>query len=154
MARPRKPTQLKLINGTLRPGRANPDEPKLPFAIPDPPPYLSADERDAWEMFSASLTNLRIGSAADFAALEVLACNWATAQRMREVVRREGDTYETTTPQGCSMVRPRPEVAIANKADAMVLAMLSRFGLTPSDRSRVSSAPHGRKGGGDDEFQS
>lgn len=84
------------------------------------------------------MQRLRITTADDAAAFELLCSSWAEAQKLREVLRREGVTYETLKSQGTRMVRARPELTALGDIDRRVLNLLARFGLTPADRSRVS----------------
>ena len=53
----RKPTSMKLLEGTYRRDRANPAEPK-PDVGAEPPPWLPADgpARDAWHRLAPVLT--------------------------------------------------------------------------------------------------
>ena len=156
MARPRKPTHLKLVTGTLRKTRANPDEPKLPHGLPPRPRDLSPSERAAWDRFGATLTKMRVCTPEDFAALELLACTYAEVQDLTAYLRKNGWTYQTVSTEvpGGFMVRPHPEAALLRAARRFLLVMLGRFGLTPSDRPGVNAGPDPHSGDPDDEFKS
>lgn len=151
MPRPRKPTVLKLVAGTLRPGTTNPAEPNRPRGAPKAPSYLSVNERAAWDRFAAALLKMRVLTPDYWAALEQLACAYAEGVELRTVLREHGRTYETNGPSG-RMIRPRPEVALLRAADRQVLLLLGRFGLTPSDASNVSAMPD-PSADPDDEFR-
>jgi phage terminase small subunit len=45
---PKLPTQLKLLKGTLRPCRMNPNEPLPDGELGEPPDYLERDEKKVW----------------------------------------------------------------------------------------------------------
>lgn len=143
----RKPTQLKIVKGTFQPERANEDEPAFVFAIPTPPAYLSPEEREAWDMFAKTLAGMRITTDDDRVALEMLSCTYAQYQRFQAVLRKKGDTYETTTAAGSKMFRPRPEQVLLGDCERKLLNLLGRFGLTPADRQRVSDLAKGSGGG-------
>lgn len=151
MARPRTPTTLKLIRGTLRPGRTNPLEPVRPKGAPKAPTYLSLRERAAWDRFASDLLKMRVLTPDYWAALEQLACAYAEGQQHRAALREHGWTYETVGESGNRMIRPRPEVVLLRAADRQVLNLLGRFGLTPADNSHVSAMPD--SGNPDDEFR-
>jgi P27 family predicted phage terminase small subunit len=152
MGRPRRPTVLKLIDGTIRPADANPNEPRVPPGVPEAPAYLSKNERAAWDRFVEVLSKMRVLTTADFAALEQLACAFAEAKELRAFIRKNGRVYEMFTEHGAKMRRPHPELTLLAKADRQVINLLGRFGLTPSDRSNVVATPD-RHSDPDDEFQ-
>lgn len=85
---------------------------------------------------------MRILTMADGPALALLCDAYAEYLEAREKTSgRKGKTYETTTAQGGTMIRPRPEVAMASDAWRRVQRMLSEFGLTPSSRAKVVVRP-------------
>ena len=83
---------------------------------------------------------MRILSPDDWAALEHLACVYAEAEALREIIRTKGHTYTTTTSKG-AMVRPRPEVAQLRALAPELVSLYARFGLSPADRANVSAVP-------------
>lgn len=143
----RRPTALKLLDGTINVTRQNKDEPERTFAIPDPPKHLSKEQRAAWKLFAEKISTMRITTEEDFAALEMLACRWAHYQELQAKLRtKDGMTYETTTANGSRMIRPRPELTMLQTVEHALLGLLGRFGLTPADRQRVKTIK-GTKGG-------
>ena len=123
---PPKPTALKVLNGSAatNPGRLNRDEP-LPdplTAAPEPPAYLPlvGRARKAWDDLAAQAVKLRVLTDADLAAL-ALTCR---AFAEYEAARRDDMAWRR-----------------ADAAWKRVMAGLGRFGLTPSDRTRVHAAP-------------
>ena len=137
--RPRKPTHLKALAGTLQPSRTNPHEPTAAVYLPTPPAWLSERARAYWAEVGAVLLSMNLCTAADGPALQLLTealAEWAEA---RQAVQARGLTYDTATVSGGTMRRPNPEVAIAADAWRRALAMLAQFGLTPASRSKVSA---------------
>lgn len=136
-----KPSSLKVLQGTQRPGRVNPAEPK-PMAIPlnqRPPAWLSDRGRRAWREILPILRRMGVVTVADPLALSMLADAVGEYIEARTVVIAEGATYWT---EGQSrMLRPRPEVAIASDAWRRAKQLLTEFGLTPASRGRVSGSP-------------
>ena len=138
--RPRKPTHLKLVTGTLQNCRANKEEPTPQRGIPTAPAHLSAFAAAAWPHVSKVLDDMGVLSDADAIALEGLCEAYAELRRARAALQQLGsDTYETVGKDGNSMRRAYPEVAMMQDADRRLQSWLSKFGLTPADRSRVSS---------------
>ncbi len=84
--------------------------------------------------------NKAVLTLADGKALELLCSVYAEYRDARDVIDRQGATYESHTQNG-KIVRARPEVAIASDAWRRIRAMMTEFGLTPSSRSRIAVAP-------------
>jgi P27 family predicted phage terminase small subunit len=136
MANPRKPTVLKLVEGTYRPDRANSAEPALHVAAPKPPKHLSARARKAWPAVASLLEGMRVLTAAGAFALEALCECYVELVEARETLRANGGaTYVT----GGGMLRPHPAAAHAADADRRLRSWLNEFGLTPAARSKVSA---------------
>ncbi|MDO9711981.1 phage terminase small subunit P27 family [Paracraurococcus lichenis] len=138
--RPRKPTEIKVVTGTLQNYRANPNEPKPDRLVPMMPQHMSPHARAAWPYVCEVLDNMGVLTMADGIALEGLCEAYGDMRRGREALTRLGsDTYETVGKDGNAMRRAYPEVAMVQDADRRLQSWLSKFGLTPADRSRVSA---------------
>ena len=154
MARPRKPTHLKIVTGTLRRDRTNANEPTPRRTRPKPPAHLSDFGRAAWTEIAAIADTLGVLTAGDVLALEGLAEAVGDLRAARaslaEALVYEGATvaeggarFYWTSGAGGPMRRPRPELAAIADADRRVCSWVARFGLSPSDRSKVTAAPPG-----------
>ena len=123
MARPRKPTELHALNGTLdhNPARFadRANEPKDDRPLGPPPDRMKPDERAAWMEIDRLAPWL---SGADRLAVEVAAALMAS-------FRLAGVQY---TPPALL---------------ARLESMLGKLGLTPSDRSKVSAADAAKPSG-------
>lgn len=159
--RPRKPSALKVLQGTDRPDRANPDEPIPPSGPVKPPPWLHGRGRTAWKWIAPLLEDMRVLTTADPHALALLCDAYAEYIECRQVVRKLGATYESRVVRASTrrvaadddqadgddfdaadwsvIIRPRPEVKMASDAWRRVQRMLVEFGLTPSSRSKVKA---------------
>ena len=135
----RKPTQLKVIQGTARPDRTNPREPKALEGAVKPPAWLSANARRYWRQILPLLIELRVVSRSDQQSLALLSDALAEYVAAREVVETEGMSYETEGKNG-RMVRQRPEVAIASDAWRRAAMMLQQFGMTAASRAKVNAS--------------
>lgn len=151
MARPRKPTRLKVIDGThnsTRDGKGRADEPNVHAnRVPEAPSYLDKHERAAWDAFARVIGPNKITTDEDFAAFEMLATAWSQRQHISQALREMKGvyTYESVSKHGV-MQRVVPELPALNEVDRKLDRLLSKFGLTPADRSRVKM---GRAGSGD-----
>ena len=139
MARPRKPSHLKVVSGTAQKCRMNPDEPEAPKGAPDAPLWLSSRAAEIFHGLCATIDAMGYLSTAD---QHVIA---QTASRLEEVeittaaVEDGGRTYDTSNAAGERMIRPNPMVAQRSEAMRHAHALLSELGLTPSARSKVSA---------------
>lgn len=152
--RPPKPTALKLLHGNpgKRPLPAN--EPQPPADGVKVPTWLKGRARRLWRQIEPILADMRVLTVADTQALALLCDALAEYVEAREVVRKTGMTYESVrvvgttrdddgneVPITSTMVRQRPEVAIAADAWRRANQMLQQFGLTPSSRAKVPAQP-------------
>jgi P27 family predicted phage terminase small subunit len=144
MGRPRKPTVLKVLEGTTRKDRANPAEPKPPPASPqeEPPTWLRPASRRWWRRIRPLLVQMQVMTGADPVALGLLCDALADYMAARTVVEKQGSTFETNGDAG-TMLRQRPEVYIAADAWRRAKLMMTEFGLTPASRAKVSAADVG-----------
>lgn len=154
MARPRKPTHLKVVAGTDQPCRTNKKEPKPERERPSPPAWISDHAKVVWGEACLILDKMGVLTGADVFALENLCESIADLKRARAslardivvgtgpdavVVARGGEETYVSVGKAGALVKSRPEVAMIADADRRVGNWLSKFGLSPADRSRVST---------------
>ncbi len=136
MARPRLPDETKRICGTLRKDRTNNLAPVPTHEHPVAPKHLSRAAKKAWPLVLQLVDP--VVALSDVIALEALVeCLVELREAQATLRKRGGTTYESSTPTG-TIHRAYPEVAIVADRRRELLNWLSRFGLTPADRSRVS----------------
>jgi len=146
MARPIKPTHLKVVSGTAQKCRTNPNEPKPERARLSPPAHVSNCAREVWGTVALILDEMGVLTKADVLAMEGLCEAYAELQKARSELDELGSlTYETTNQSGDTMWRARPQVAMVSDADRRFRMWLAAVGMTPADRSRVSAAPAEKK---------
>lgn len=150
-----KPDEIKVLTGTFRADRTNPDKPKLALEIPMPPDWLSERAKEAYSELAGVLHNMKVITSSDRTALSLLCESYATYRECYEFIKVHGRTYRTGTPvakkdiegdiigydlaEGTIMYRAYPEVAIMNEAWKQCRSLLAEFGLTPSSRNKVSA---------------
>jgi P27 family predicted phage terminase small subunit len=139
--RPRKPSELKLIQGTFRSTRENIAEPIGTPGTPKPPDQLSTR---AVEIYYEVCT--------DMDRLGILNMEWgpviADYARAREdveiysgIIEDLGPTYESTNRSGECMFRARPETRLLNDAYNRVHRFRTELGLSPAAKGKVAAAP-------------
>lgn len=134
------PTAIRKLNGNPSRRPFNEREPK-PGALRgkvEPPAWLPAGAaRTHWRRLVPRLQAMQVLTEADLDAAAMLCQELATYADLIHVIATEGRTYTAPTRQGGFVVRPRPEVAMANAAVANFTRLADRFGLDPQARSRL-----------------
>jgi P27 family predicted phage terminase small subunit len=133
--RRKDPTEFKVLKGTARADRMNPDEPKpdLLEEAPAPPCPLDRVARKEWDRIAPLLIRLRLLSAIDLAALAGYCRAFADCVAARRHIERHG-RYQKTPDGGFKL---NPAVRDAHRAAELVRGYLVEFGMSPSSRSRV-----------------
>jgi P27 family predicted phage terminase small subunit len=156
MGRNPKPTALHALEGTRRADRENPDEPRPPIVeVGEEPPSWLRDRRARayWRELVPILSRARMLALTDTTALVILAKAYGRWRAYDEFIDKHGETYDTGRPArkaqadgevlqtASPMLRPRPEVAMRDKAEDRLVFLLGKFGMTPSDRTKVAALP-------------
>jgi P27 family predicted phage terminase small subunit len=127
MARPRKPIATKIQKGTYREDRDGPKSQVVPTrGTPLMPESLTGAARDFWREMVPKLVETGVVGEADGPALTVLCESW---QRYRMVA---GRLTEFSTAEEMAELIPA-----ANAAAKAWESLAGRFGLTPSDRTKI-----------------
>ena len=142
----KKPSQLKLVTGTARPGRLNPKEPQPVIEIPSCPPGLSAGAKAEWRRIAPILENQGLLSRMDRSALAGYCEIYSRWIKTLREVQKGGEVI--STPNGSLHVSPW--LSIARNAEKEMRMFASEFGMTPASRSKVNATTP--KETGDDFF--
>jgi len=128
------PRNLRLVRGTDRADRMNPDEPVVAVSIPDAPDYLEPDEQTIFLDTAGKLARMRVMTEYDVDALAIYSVNFV---RWKEATARLHDMgLMVRSPNNFPM--QNPYLSVANSAQKECLRILTEFGLTPSSRTRVN----------------
>ncbi len=138
-----KPTKLKLLTGTARAHRLNPDEPEPEVARPDAPEHLTDAAREEWDRVTVELMAIGVLSQLDRGALAAY-CQaygrWSAAETaLARMAARDTMTDSRTGAWGRSLLERKPArvatMAIANKTAHTAWALLAKgesFKATPA----------------------
>jgi P27 family predicted phage terminase small subunit len=137
-----KPTALKLVQGNPGKRALNTAEPQPQRGIPECPDWLSPLAKEHWIEIAPRLDELGVLTLADGHALALLCETFAEYRKARADVVKHGATYWSTSEDGSKLKRANPNVAIASDAAKRYRGLLAEFGLTPSSRTKVSTAPN------------
>jgi len=120
MARPRKPTKILQLSGAGKrnPGRlaARGEEPEPDPGLGDPPEFFDEADRARWAELQV-IVPAGVLTRMDRPAAELLCRLWSKSRR--------------------NELKPAQETLLAS--------LFGKFGLTPSERSKVSGGPKDRK---------
>ena len=133
MGRPPIPTHLKLVKGTARSDRENPNELKPPLVVPDPPSHLDEREKAKFSAMAEMLARHGVMTELDSGAIARYAIVWCRWLDAEAEVKKRGQVVKTTSDN----VIQNPFLAVANKCMTQMAQIESEFGLTPSARSRI-----------------
>ena len=134
-----KPAKLKLLEGNpgKRPIKLNTPQPTP--KRPTCPRWLSKEAKREWKRVVPELERLGLLTVVDRAALAGYCESWAEYREAREFIHKHGVVNPIKDDDGnIKYLQQVPQVSIANKALANIRAFCSMFGLSPSDRERMT----------------
>ena len=134
MARPRKPTNLKVVQGTNRPHRNN-NEPVVSLEAPECPDWLSKESKKYWEEISEQLVNVGLIGVVDGALFGLHCDSYGRLIEVSDQLKKMDDMLDQT-PNGLEVQSALWQ--IRNKLWDQVLRSASEFGLSPAARSKIN----------------
>jgi P27 family predicted phage terminase small subunit len=130
--RPRKPTALKVLEGSHRPDRDGPPESQVKASgTPQEPPTLTGEALELWRRLVPRLAEMGVAAAVDAALLEMMCWWWgryvAASKAAESLDPADGKALQV--------------LGVASMASKQFNAVACRFGLTPADRARLRVEP-------------
>ena len=140
-----KPTALKLLQGTARKHRMNAAEPKPRKAVVRCPAWLNAAEKRHWARLHKELVAMRVFTPADADSLADMAVLTERTIAAKKAIDTAGLVVKS--PSGFPV--QNPYIGVYNAAMKQLVDLRARFGLTPSDRTRIRAIPEAASGADD-----
>lgn len=136
MARPRKPTAIKELQGTLQPCRTPKNEPKPQADISTivPPKHLNEATKKIW-LFAVEQMPKGVITTCDIAIFERWAVLYEQFIKISTALNEQG--LIQIDENGIMRVNPLQHCVI--KVSAELRAIESQLGFTPASRSKVSA---------------
>lgn len=134
-----KPTNLKVLQGTFRPDRANKNEPKPDPGIPEPPECLSPVALEKWKAITPELEVLGLLTQIDGDAIARYCQHYAIWVEAMTQLQKTGLVVRTKEGNPIQS----PYLGIANRANDILAKLEAEFGMTPSSRGRIGVGPKG-----------
>lgn len=133
------PTVIKEMRGTNRADRGVKKEAafETPGRMPSPPDVLTEDGQHLWRTLGKTLLDAGLFTAGDTLALQMLCISY---ERFMMANRNIGTKLIRQSKNNPDYYEQNPLLPIANKAWDQMYRMLSHFGLTPAERTRVLAA--------------
>lgn len=139
--RPRKPTVLKLIDGTHE--KKNPKEPKPSSENVQPPADLIGIALDEWQRLAPELHRLGLLTVVDaptFAAYCRAYARWSKAEAsLAKMAEQDPVTGALMIRTSSGTPIQNPLVGTARRAAADMVRYAVEFGMTPASRSRIQA---------------
>lgn len=132
MGRPPKPTRLKELAGNPGKRALNKREPRPTVAVPTRPAWLLPEAKREWTRLARELGPLGLVTLVDRGALAAYCQSWA---RYVEAERR---LTEMQSDPAVESIDLRRQAMVSNKRLTEVMALGAKFGLSPSDRTRLT----------------
>ena len=134
--RPRKPTAVKKLQGTLQKCRTNPSEPVPPNDLKAmaPPDYLTDSAKGIW-VFALSQAPEGMLSTLDFGVFSQWVVVYDQFLTITAGIKRDGTLQETADGE----LIPSPLLAKLQSTVNLLRGLQSDLGFTPASRSRVVS---------------
>ncbi len=136
MANHRKPTRIKILEGT-RKDRIPKDEPKSPPGIGAAPSWLGEEAAAAWDHLAATAPDGLL-TRADSIAVELFAQTYATWMECQRATRRDGLLLTTITERG-EVNKAHPLLPTITALQKQMVDILNRCGMTPSGRASIGA---------------
>jgi len=137
------PTRIKELRGTTRPSRTNPAEAefRVPYRMLTAPAHLAPEAKKVWRDVGRMLLVAGLFSVVDKFALGMFctaAGRWIQAE---ETIQKTGPVLRSDKGN----FYQNPWLAVSNRAWDQMKSMLSEFGLSPAERTRVQAHKGGKE---------
>ena len=131
-----KPTAVKVLEGNpgKRPLNESEPRPPVPESVPYAPRHLNKDAKQEWRRVLPILMQMGLYTELDRGAASMLCQTWGRWVVAERMCQEQGEILTSST----GYVYQNPWRYEANKAQALMLRLLTEFGMTPSSRARFN----------------
>ena len=140
MARPKKPTKIKELQGTIRKCREEENEMQVAQVVemPEAPSFLNDDGAREWALVTNELANIKMLHLTDLSILSAYCHEMGTYYK---IAKELGGNYTERTYDKDGKLRASkisPLYKVMQNALQNAIKLASKFGFTPSDRASLS----------------
>jgi P27 family predicted phage terminase small subunit len=148
MARPPKPTALKVITGNPGKRSNNKQEPDPEYLMDlEPPVWLHASAKDVWNEVAPHLAAAKLLTQVD---VQALAMGCIAIAQYRQAVRVTGDDLVKSKVVLDEDEKPvaagehlNPWLIVQSMSFKQAMAIFQQFGMSPAARTRIAIQPQG-----------
>jgi P27 family predicted phage terminase small subunit len=115
-----------------------------------PPDWLSPQARKAFIELAKITTDMNVLTLADKTTLAMVCDAYADYLTAKEILDEKGMTYTVMNREGVEMIKNHPASTIKADAWRRVMIGLGKFGLSPTEREKISITPVKKKNPFDD----
>jgi P27 family predicted phage terminase small subunit len=145
--RPRKPTAIKILDGTARRDLRNETEPQPPVGIAPPSSWLDNAAKRYYCDLAEKLIAIGLLTTIDQTILELHSQAYADVARLTREIRREGEVKTERNKGGQEYTARNPKTTILQEAKKVLRDTARDMGLTPEVRSKLHVTPQVEKPG-------
>lgn len=135
---PRKPTNLKIIEGTFRKDRAVQREANPEADVPPVPEHLSDEAKAEWERVSKELCSLGLLARIDRAALAAYCECWADWVEASRMCSTEDGRDRKVIKTAAGNFVENPYFSIKKRTAELMHKFAVEFGMTPAARTGIN----------------
>lgn len=128
----KKPTKLKIVEGTYRADRSNPREPMPQGDLESAPEYLTQEEREVWD-YAIKCAPGGLLKKLDFCVFEAWVRSYVFHRAAAQKVNEQGQVV--SAPSGYPITNPY--MSNMNRQAAIMLKAAAEMGFSPASRSKV-----------------
>lgn len=138
--RPKKPTALKKVDGTFRKDRdGKATEVQHITSTVEVPKSLTDDKaREMWGYLVNRFTESRMLTELDLPLLELMCIEWQRYLKYESAIELQGEVITYLNTSENEVTKINPYMSLRDKALTRFTELAYRFGMTPSDRSKVT----------------
>lgn len=148
--RPRKPTNLKVLEGNAGKRKLEPEKEPQPDELLnlEPPKHLLPTAKTLWQELAPKLAKLGLLRETDWLEFAILCQSWALMLKSETLIKKQGEMC-VSKMGGSKYSHP----AVNNRSGYIkqITTLCQKFGLSPGARSGLHiTLPDGNGGSGDD----
>ncbi len=133
-----KPTKIRALEGNPSRRPLNKREPKIVAGIQSRPEWLLPEAKREWVRVCGELESIGLLTAGDRGVLAAYCQAWARWVTLEQFITENGETQTVESKANGTYEQARPQVAMAQKWFQLMMTALSKLGISPADRSKVS----------------
>lgn len=145
--RPRKPTEIRVLEGnrSKRPLPANEPKPP-PITKPlKPPVWMNKEGKKMFKRLAPIMQQLRLLTETDIESFSMCCQSYGDWRRHIDDIKENGEYYIYVNKGGNENQVERPAVKLMHKAYERYKSMCTEFGLTPASKTRIEVKPLGEE---------